>query len=109
MGASAYSYSMNKVSLRNFNMLGKEASVSVADVQRVRRQRRLAQTDQEHADVRAHMRDLSGGLRAKPQSSTKLLKISGIAVIVLGLIIGAVLFYATFSVWPAYVEHVEDL
>ncbi|MGP6174286.1 hypothetical protein [Corynebacterium sp. A21] len=93
---------MNKVSLRNFNMLGKEASVSVADVQRVRRQRRLAQTDQEHADVRAHMRDLSGGLRAKPRANTKLLKISGISVIVLGLIISGVLFYVADLVWPMW-------
>lgn len=100
---------MNKVGLGNFNMLSKEPSVSVADVQRVRRQRRLARSEEEHAAVREHMRDLAGNLKARPRESTNLLKISGITVIVLGLIIGGVLFYAADLVWPMWLTFWESL
>ena len=93
---------MNKVGLDNFNMLSKEPSVSVADVQRVRRQRRLARSEEEHAAVREHMRDLAGNLKSKPRESTNLLKISG-------LIIGGVLFYAADLVWPMWLTFWESL
>lgn len=66
----------------------------MADVQRVRRQRRLAQTEQEYSQVRLQIRDLAGELKSKPTSDSQLLRISGIVTIVLGLIMGAVLFYA---------------
>lgn len=39
------------------------------------------------------MRDLASDLKSKPTTNTKLLKITGIAVIVFGLIIGAILAY----------------
>lgn len=92
---------MNQANLKN---LGRKSSISVADVQRVRRQRRLAQTEQEHADVRAHVRDLVGDVKSKPRKNTQLLRISGIAVIVLGLIIGIALFYVADLVWPMWLE-----
>lgn len=94
---------MKKTNLQNLKNLGKDSSVSVADVERVRRQRRLARTEQEYAEVRAHVRDLAGHLRSKPQRNTQLLKISGIAVLVLGLIIGGVLFYVASLAWPSFV------
>ena len=86
---------MNQINLGRFKVPSKEPSVSVADVQRVRRQRRLAQTEQEYSTVRSHMRDLASDLKSEPRKNTELLKISGIAVIVLGLIMGIVLVYAT--------------
>lgn len=85
---------MEQANLRNLKNLGKESLVSAADVERVRRQRRAAQTEQEHAKVRAYVRDLASNLRSKPQTNTQLLKISGIAVIIIGLIMGTILFYA---------------
>lgn len=99
---------MNQINLGRFRAPSKEPSVSVADVQRVRRQRRLAQTEQEYSTVRSHMRDLAGDLKSEPRRNAELLKISGIAVIVLGLIIGGLLFYATFLIWPSYLEHLEE-
>src|SRR5690625_7663817 len=88
---------MDQINLGRFRVPSKEPSVSVADVQRVRRQRRLAQTEQEYSTVRSHMRDLASDLKSEPKKNTELLKMSGIAVIVLGLIIGGLLFYATRS------------
>ncbi|MCT2288327.1 hypothetical protein M3F30_07050, partial [Corynebacterium sanguinis] len=81
---------------------------SVADVQRVRRQRRLAQTEQEYSTVRSHMRDLASDLKSKPTIDAKLIKIYGIVVIVFGLIIGGFLFYATFLIWPSFVENLKE-
>ena len=95
---------MELANLRNLKNLGKESSVSAADVERVRRQRRAAQTEEENAEVRTHVRDLASNLRSKPQTNTQLLKISGIAVIILGLIMGAVLFYVAGLVWPSFAE-----
>lgn len=100
---------MNKMDPRNWRIPGTDTSVSVADVQRVRRQRRLAQTEEEHATVRVHMRDLAGDLKAKPRSNVNLLKNSGIAVIVLGLIIGGVLFYSADLAWPLWRAFMESL
>lgn len=85
---------MNQVSPRGSKLLNKEPLVSVSDVQRIRRQRRLAQTEEEYSTVRSHMRDLASDLKSKPTTNTKLLKITGITVIVLGIIIGVVLAYA---------------
>lgn len=95
---------MELANLRNLKNLGKESLVSPADVERVRRQRRAAHTEEEHAEVRAHVRDLASNLRSKPQTNTQLLKISGIAVITLGLIMGTVLFYVAGLVWPSFAE-----
>jgi hypothetical protein len=85
---------MNQVSPRGSKLLNKEPLVSVSDVQRIRRQRRLAQTEEEYSTVRSHMRDLASDLKSKPTTNTKLLKITGITVIVLGIIIGVALAYA---------------
>ena len=90
--------------MRNLKNLGKESLVSPADVERVRRQRRAAHTEEEHAEVRAHVRDLASNLRSKPQTNTQLLKISGIAVIIIGMIMGAVILYVAGLVWPIFME-----
>lgn len=99
---------MDQINLGRFRTPSREPSVSVADVQRVRHQRRLAQTEQEYSTVRSHMRNLASDLKSKPTTDTKLIKIYGIVVIVLGLIIGGLLFYATFLIWPSYLEHLKE-
>lgn len=85
---------MNRINAERLKASFKEQSVAAADVQRVRRQRRLAQTEEEYSEVRSHMRDLASELKSRPTSNSRLLKISGIVIIILGLIIGSVLFYA---------------
>lgn len=89
---------MNKINLGAFKISSKEPSVPVADVQRIRRQRRLAKSEEEYRAVRSHMRDLAGDLKSRTIPNAKLLKITGIVIIVLGLIIGGVLAYAAFLV-----------
>ena len=84
-------------------------SISVGDVQRVRRQRRLAKTEAEYGAVRSQMRDLAGELRSTPVRSSKLMRISGIIIIVTGIIVGALLFYGAYMLWPDFVEHAKDL
>ena len=91
---SCYFQAMNRTNTESFKPSSKDPTPSVADVQRVRRQRRLAQTEEEYSEVRSHMRDLAGELKSRPTTNSRLSKISGIAIIVLGLIIGSVLFYA---------------
>lgn len=73
-----------------------QPSISALDVQRVRRQRRLAKTEEEYSAVRAQMRDLAGELRSTPVRETKLMRIAGIMIIVLGVIAGALLFYGVY-------------
>lgn len=85
---------MELANLRNLKKRRKESLVSAADVERVRRQRRAAHTEEEHAQVREHVRDLASNLRSKPQNNPQLLRMSGIAAIIIGLIMGAIIFYA---------------
>lgn len=73
-----------------------QPSISALDVQRVRRQRRLAKTEEEYGAVRAQMRDLAGELRSTPVRDTKLMRIAGIMIIVIGVIAGALLFYGVY-------------
>ena len=73
-----------------------QPSISALDVQRVRRQRRLAKTEEEYGAVRAQMRDLAGELRSTPVRDTKLMRIAGIVIIVIGVIAGALLFYGVY-------------
>lgn len=73
-----------------------QPSISALDVERVRRQRRLAQTEEEYSAVRAQMRDLAGELRSTPVRDTKLMRIAGIMIIVIGIIAGALLFYGVY-------------
>lgn len=89
---------MSRISFKGLKVPAKEPSVSIADVQRIRRQRRLAQTEQEYSTVRSYIRDIAGELKSTPTTNTKLLRLSGFAVIVLGLVMGIVLVYAAFSI-----------
>ncbi|MCZ9290084.1 hypothetical protein [Corynebacterium evansiae] len=73
-----------------------QPSISALDVQRVRRQRRLAQTEEEYSAVRAQMRDLAGELRSTPVRDTKLMRIAGIMIIVIGIITGTLLIYGVY-------------
>ena len=77
-------------------------SVSVADVERIRRQRRRASTDAEHAEVRTHLRTLAGDVRSEPRSHSMFLKNAGIALIVIGLVVGLILFSVAGAMWPTY-------
>ncbi|MFH6888690.1 hypothetical protein [Corynebacterium aurimucosum] len=83
--------------------------ISVADVQRVRRQRRIAKTEEEYSAVRSQMRDLVGELRSTPEQNSKLMRIAGIIILVVGIVVGALLFYSAYLLWPDFVEHVKDL
>lgn len=93
---------MNPVSRRKSAHI--QTTISVEDVERVRRQRRLAKTEEEYADVRSQMRDLVSELRSTPERSPQLKRIAGIIILVIGLIVGALLFYAAYLVWPDFVE-----
>lgn len=86
-----------------------QPSISVSDVQRVRRQRRSAKTEEEYSAVRSQMRDLASELRSTPMRSSKLMRIAGIIILVIGTIVGALLFYGIYLLWPGFVEHLEDL
>ncbi|MGJ4078690.1 hypothetical protein [Corynebacterium macclintockiae] len=86
-----------------------QPSISALDVQRIRRQRRLAQTEEEYSAVRAQMRDLAGELRSTPVRDPKLMRIAGIIIIAIGIIVGALLFYGAYLLWPGFVEHVKGL
>lgn len=94
--------------LRRIGGSAEGSSVSVADVERIRRQRRLASTDDEHAAVRAHLRELAGNVKPEDGSNSQYLKNVGIALIVIGLIVGIVLFYAAFATAPIYAEHMRS-
>lgn len=93
---------MNPVSRRKSAQI--QTTISVEDVERVRRQRRLAKTEEEYADVRSQMRDLVSELRSTPERSPQLKRIAGIIILVVGLIVGALLFYAAYLLWPDFVE-----
>lgn len=97
--------------LDNFRDLmhpGENTSVVVADVQRIRRQRRQAQTEDEHANVRAHMRILAGNLKGKTSSNAAYLKNIGIALIIIGLIVGIAMFFVAGLAWPYYLEFLDS-
>ncbi|MGJ4050592.1 hypothetical protein ACN4DP_05765 [Corynebacterium macclintockiae] len=85
-----------------------QPSISALDVQRIRRQRRLAQTEEEYSAVRAQMRDLAGELRSTPVRSPKLMRITGIIIIIVGIIAGALIFYGAYLLWPYFVEYMGD-
>ncbi|WJY63354.1 hypothetical protein CATRI_06350 [Corynebacterium atrinae] len=93
---------MIKISLGKLKSPGGEVSVSVADVERIRRQRRQVMTEAEQADVRMHLRNLVGDIQEKPSSNARYLKNTGIALIAIGLIIGLALFYAADLAWRYY-------
>lgn len=99
---------MIKISLGKLGRPSGEAPISVADVERIRRQRRQVMTEAEHADVRAHLRNLVGDIQAKPSSNARYLKNTGIALIIIGLIVGLVLFYAADLAWPTFLEFLES-
>ena len=74
-----------------------QSSISVLDIQRVRRQRRLAETEEEYSAVRSQLRDIAGGLRSRPVRNPKLMRIAGIVILVVGIVVGALLFYGAVS------------
>lgn len=55
------------------------------------------------------MRDLVGELRSTPEQNSKLMRIAGIIILVVGIVVGALLFYSAYLLWPDFVEHVKDL
>lgn len=85
-----------------------QPSMSVFDIQRVRRQRRLAKTDEEYSAVRSQMREIAGGLLSSPVRNPKLMRIAGVIVLVIGCIVGALLFYAAYLLWPDFLEYLKD-
>lgn len=85
-----------------------QPSISVSDVQRLRRQRRSAKAQEEYSAVRSQMRDLASELRSTPMRDSKLMRISGIIIIVIGVIVGALLFYGTYLLWPDFIKHAKD-
>lgn len=85
-----------------------QPTISVEDVERVRRQRRLAKTEEEYSDVRSQMRDLVAELRSTPVRSPKTTKIAGVIILVIGIIVGALLFYGAYLLWPGFVEYVKE-
>lgn len=89
---------MNKSTADGWQNTPQSLAVSVDDVRRIRRQRRLAQSDQEYATVREQIKDLSGHLRSKPESNSRLLELTGKIIIVSGLVIAAVLAAIGFIV-----------
>lgn len=86
-----------------------QPSISVSDVQRVRRQRRFAKTEEEYSAVRSQMRDLVSELRSTSQPDSKLMRVAGIIIIVIGVIVGALLFYGAYLIWPSFLEHAREL
>lgn len=99
---------MIKIGLGELPSLGGEALVSVADVECIRRQRRQALTEAEQTEVRMHLRNLVGDIQAKPSSNARLLKNTGIALIVIGLVVGFALFYAAILTWPTYLQFLDS-
>ena len=89
---------MNKSTADGWQNTPQSSAVSVDDVRRIRRQRRLAQSDQEYATVRERIKDLSGHLRSKPESDSRPLELTGKIIIGFGLVIAAVLATIGFIV-----------
>lgn len=85
-----------------------QPSISASDVQRVRRQRRLAKTEEEYSVVRSQMRELSGELRSTPVRSSELIRVTGIIILLTGAIVGTLLFYSAYLIWPGFVEFLEN-
>ena len=100
---------MNLNSLARAKSVQVKPSISVEDVERVRRQRRLAKTEEEYSTVRSQMRDLVGELHSTPVRNPKLTRITGVLILVIGVIVGALLFYGAYLLWPGFVEHVKGL
>lgn len=95
---------MSKKSRSQLGRSEDELRVSVADVQRIRRQRRQVMSEVEQTSVRAHLRNLAGDVQVKPVSNNKFYRNIGIALITVGLIAGIVLFFAAISLWPSYLD-----
>lgn len=55
------------------------------------------------------MRDLVGELHSTPVRNPKLTRITGVLILVIGVIVGALLFYGAYLLWPGFVEHVKGL
>ncbi|MDV2429045.1 hypothetical protein RAE06_09110 [Corynebacterium tuberculostearicum] len=68
---------MNLNPVARFKSAQTQPTISVKDVERVRRQRRLAKTEEEYSDVRSQMRELVAELRSTPERSPQLKRIAG--------------------------------
>lgn len=95
---------MNLNPATRFKSAQTQPTISVEDVERVRRQRRLAKTEEEYSDVRSQMRDLVAELRSTTVRNPKTMKIAGVIILVIGIIVGALLFYGAYLIWPSFVE-----
>lgn len=100
---------MNLNPVARFKSAQTQPTISVEDVERVRRQRRLAKTEEEYSEVRSQMRDLVAELRSTPVRDSRSMKVAGVIVLVIGIIVGALLFYGVYLMWPSFVEHMEEL
>lgn len=98
---------MNLNPVARFKSAQTQPTISVEDVERVRRQRRLAKTEEEYSDVRSQMRDLVAELRSTPVRSPRSMRVAGVIVLVIGIIVGALLFYGVYLMWPSFVEYLE--
>lgn len=99
---------MNLNPVTRFKSAQTQPMISVEDVERVRRQRRLAKTEEEYNDVRSQMRDLVAELRSTPVRSPRSMRVAGVIVLVIGIIVGALLFYGAYLMWPSFVEYLEE-
>ena len=79
-----------------------ENSVTVADIERIRRQRRTAQTEAEQAQLREYMRSVSSELRKTTRLNSDFLRAIGIAMICAGIILGGTILYLANHLGPAY-------
>lgn len=95
---------MNLNPVARFKSTQAQPTISVEDVERVRRQRRLAKTEEEYSDVRSQMRDLVAELRSTPVRSSRSMRIAGVLVLVIGIIVGALLFYGAYLLWPGVIN-----
>ena len=87
---------MNLNPVARFKSAQTRPTISVEDVERVRRQRRLAKTEEEYSDVRSQMRNLVAELRSTPVRSSRSMRIAGVLILVIGIIVGALLFYGVY-------------
>ena len=75
---------------------------TVDDIRPIRRSRHAAQTDKESALVRQRLMELTSTLPSDSSKITKLLRVTGAAIIVLGTGLGAVVLYLANSLSPVW-------
>lgn len=73
--------------------------IAVADVSRLREQRRLAITDAERTALRARLLQVARAMEEAPAGSAGLNVLLGVATIAASLVLGALLFGMADSMW----------